>query len=119
MAREAPRSLLPSVVPEFARLRNRVEGPHLLSGVRVEGADVAGRIVAVHEAIAHAVAENHQVLVDNRGRRVGVMLLLDLPDQPAAQIDAALRAEGFDRDARRRVETDQAIAAVDEDPQLV
>ena len=67
MSGEAPRILLPGVVPDFARLRNRVERPHLLAGVRVERADVAGRIVAVHEAIADAVAEDHEVLVDNGG----------------------------------------------------
>ena len=70
-----------------------VERPHLLAGVRVEGADVARRIVAVHEPIADAVAEDHEILVDDRRRRVRVVLLVDLPDQPLAQIDDAVRAE--------------------------
>src|SRR6476646_326908 len=67
MSGEAPRILLRGVVPAFARLRNRVEGPHLLSRMGVEGADVAWWVVAVNEAIAHTVAEDHEVLVDDRG----------------------------------------------------
>ena len=93
-------SLPPGVVAELARLRNRVERPHLLAGVRVEGADVARRIVAVHQPIADAVAEDHEILVDDRRRRVRVVLLVDLPDQPFAQIDDAVRAERVDRDGR-------------------
>ena len=86
-------SLPPRVVAELARLRNRVERPDLLAGVRVERADVAGRIVAVDEPIADAVAEDHEVLVDDRRRRVRVVRLVDRPDEALAQIDDAVRAE--------------------------
>src|SRR6185295_4510679 len=119
MAVEAPRIVLPGVVAELAGLRNRVERPDLTAGVRVERADVAGRIVPIHEAIADAVAEDHEILVDPRRRRVRVVQLVDRPDEPCAQIDDPARAERLDRLAGRRVEADQAIAAVDEDAELV
>ena len=115
----APRVGAPRVVAELARLRNRPERPDLLAGVRVERADVARRIVAIHEAIADAVAENHQVLVDDRRRRVRVVRLVDFPDEPLAQIEHAVRAEAVDEAAGRGVEADQVVAAVDEDAQLV
>ena len=92
----------------------------MLAGARVEGAHVARRIVAVRQPIADAVAEDHQVLVDDRRRRVRVVLLVDRPDEPLAQVEHAVRRRSVStRRAGGRVEADQVIAAVDEDAQLV
>ena len=91
VAGEAPRISLPGVVAELARLRDGVKRPHLAAGARVERADIAGRIVAIDQAIA--VAEDDEILVHHRRRRVGVVQLVDRPHQPLAQIDRAVRAE--------------------------
>ncbi len=112
-----PRIVLPRVVAELAGLRNRVERPHLLPGARAERADVARRIILIRKAIANAVAEDHEVLVDDRRGRVCVVALVDFPDEALAQVGDAARAETLDGPARRRVEAEQAIAAVDENPQ--
>jgi hypothetical protein len=84
-----------------------------------EGAHVARRIVAIAEAIADAVAEDDEILVDHRRRRIGVVLLVDRPDQPFAQIGPAVIAERLHRQAGFRVEADQVVAAVHEDSQPV
>ena len=68
VARDARRSFLPRLVPRLAALRDGVEAPHLLAGARMEGADVARRIVLVDQPIADAVAEDDEILVDH-GRR--------------------------------------------------
>src|SRR3954452_19207636 len=57
MAGVAPRGRTPRGLTEFSRLRNRLDRPDLPAGARVESADVAGRIVAIHETIADAVPE--------------------------------------------------------------
>jgi hypothetical protein len=43
-----------------------MERPHTLARPDIEGADVAGRIVAVGQAIAYAVAEDHEIFIDDR-----------------------------------------------------
>ena len=87
--------------------------------MRVERPHVARRIVLVHKAIAYTVAEDDEILVDHRRRRVRIVLFVDLPDQPRAEIDDAVAAERVDDAASSRIETDQAVAAVDEDPERV
>src|SRR5262249_35912241 len=116
---EAPGVVLPGVVAELARLRDGVEGPDQRAGARAEGAHVAGRIVAIGQAIADAGAEDDEVLVDERGRRVRVGLAIDRPDRPPAQSDEAVLAERVDRRAGRGIEADETIAAVDEYAQRV
>ena len=96
-----------------------MERPGQLAGARVECAHVARRVVPVHQAIADAAAEDHEILVDDRRRRVRVVLLVDRPEQAFANIDDAVVAERLDRLSGFRVEADQAIAAVQEDAQLV
>src|ERR1700691_2925878 len=54
---ELPRIIAPGVVAELTSLRNSMEAPHALSGARVEGAHVAGRIVLVCQPVADAVAD--------------------------------------------------------------
>src|SRR5436190_22468393 len=85
----------------------------------MERTDVARRIVAIDEAIADTVAEDDQVLVHNGRRRIRVVRPVDRPDQPLAEIDDAVRAERLDDLTGCRVEADEPVAAVDEDPQLV
>src|SRR5216684_3855073 len=119
MSGVAPRVVAPGVVAEFTRLRDWTERPDLLARARIERANVARRIVSVHEAIADAVAENDQVLVDDRRRRVGVMRLVDLPHETAAHVDDAARPETLDRAPGGGVQTDQPIPAVHEDAKLV
>ena len=119
VAGELPRAAVPGVVAELAALRDGVELPHQLSGARVERAHVAGRIVLVGEAIADAVADDDQVLVDDRRRRVGVVLLVDRPDQAFAQIDDAVVAESRDRRAGLRIELNQLVARVEEDAKAI
>src|SRR5262249_35809892 len=63
--------------------------------------------------------EDHQILVDDRRRRVRVVRLVDLPDEPLAQIDDAVGAEARYGTTGTGVEADQTVAAVDEDPQRV
>src|SRR5215467_6236158 len=58
---------LPSVVSEFAFLRNRIEFPHAFAGMDVEGLNVAGRIFFVNEAVRDTVSKDHEILV-NQGR---------------------------------------------------
>ena len=118
MAGELPRTAVPGVDAELALLRNRVEGPDELAGARVERPHVARRIVLVHQPIADAVAEDDEILVDDRRRRVGVVLLVDGPDEALAEIDDAVLAEAFNRLSSLRIELDQAIPRVEEDAQL-
>ena len=65
--------------------------PRPLAGARVERPDVARRIVAVHQPVADAVAEDDEVLVDDRRRRVRVVLLVDRP-RPGLRRDRRCRA---------------------------
>src|SRR5712691_2966017 len=119
MSGVAPRVVAPGVVAEFTRLRDRAERPDLPAGARIERANVARRIVSVHEPIADTVAENDQVLVDDSRRRVGVVRLVDFPHEAAAQVDDAARPETLDRAPGGGVQTDQPIPAVHEEAKLV
>ena len=119
VAGERPRIVTPGVIAELARLRNRVKAPRRLPGACVERANVARRVVAVHQPVADAAAEDHQILVDDRRRGVRVVLLLDRPDEPVADVDRAVAAEGIDRQAGLRVEAEEVIPAVHEDAQPV
>src|SRR5205085_9043936 len=98
-------------------LRNGVEGPDLLAAVRVEGPDVTGRIILIDETVADAVAENDQVLVNDRRRRIRVVFLVDLPHQPLADVDRAGIAEARDRLPGGGIERDQAISGIEENAQ--
>jgi hypothetical protein len=87
--------------------------------VRVERTNVAGRIVSIDEPVPNAIAENDQILVDDRRRRVRVVGLVDLPDEALAQIENAMRAEAVDELSGCRIDAEETVAAVDEDAQLV
>jgi len=76
-----------------------------------------GGSFAVHQPIADAAAEDHEILVDDRRRRVRVVLLVDRPEQVVADVDHAVAAERVDRQSGLRVETDQPIARVQENAQ--
>ena len=54
----------PSLMADFARLRNGVESPYQLSGGRIPGAHVP--LAAQSAVVLHVGARNDQVLVDNR-----------------------------------------------------
>ena len=113
-----PRLLLPGVVAEFTRLRDRVERPEQLAGADVPRAHQAlGVVVRLHrQAFAERRADDDHVLGDGR-RRVEADLaglqidLLALADDGAdLHVDDAVGAEAGDRHAGLRVERDQAIA---------
>ncbi len=76
-----------------------------------------GRVVLVHQAIADAVAQDHQVAVDERRRGVRVVLAVDWPQQVFGQIDLAVLAEARHRQAGLGIERNQAMAGVEEDAQ--
>src|SRR6185503_5018399 len=69
----------PSVVPELARTRDRMERPHELAVARVEGLHAAAR-----RAVAAREARDHEAVVVERRRRdaeaVSVSFGLRLPD---------------------------------------
>src|SRR5206468_2668761 len=60
-----PSVLRPSVVSEFARMRNGVEGPNQFSGVDVVGAKIAGSRAII---LSGRGSEDHQVF-ENASRR--------------------------------------------------
>ena len=78
---------------ELTRLGNRIEAPHPLAGAYVERLDVTWRIALVDEPIADAVPDHHEILVDDRRRRVRVVSLVDAPQNVRCQVDFAVRAE--------------------------
>jgi hypothetical protein len=119
VAGELPRVLLPRLVAELAGLGNGVERPHQLAGPRVKRPHVARRVVSVHQAVAYAAPYDHEIAVHDGRRRVGVVPLVDRPQQPLGQVDLAAVAERSHAFSGCGVERDQAIAAVDEDPQRV
>src|SRR5262245_22451460 len=101
VAAPLPRSLLPGVVAEFARSRNRIELPELLARADIEGADEALRVraVAITEPFEHRRADNHRVVDDGRRRvqanftllEVDLLVLAD--DDSNLQVDNAVLAE--------------------------
>jgi len=119
MAGEAPRSVVPRVVAELAALRDGVERPHLAAGARVEGTDITRRVLLVREAIPDAVAEDHDVLVDDWRRCLRVVLPVDVPDEALGEVDLAVPAEGRDGLTGLRVQRDEAVARVEEDADVV
>src|SRR5262245_6603625 len=68
VARPFPRSVLPGLVAELARHRDRVEAPELLARPDVEGAHETFRVraVAVPEAFEHRRADDDDVADDGR-----------------------------------------------------
>ena len=113
-----PRTVLPRVVAQLARLRNSLEAPYALAGAHVEGLDVPRGIAAVHEPIADAVAEDDQVPPHDWGRRVGVVLATHGAREVRGEIDLAAVAERRDGLAGGRVQRDQAPSRIDEDATL-
>src|SRR5579864_9658159 len=92
-----------------------MEAPDLPASPRIEGPNIARRVLSVRQAVADAVAKNDEVLVDDRRRRVRVARRVDGPPQPLRQIDDAVCAKRRDRRAGRGVETHELRAAVQED----
>ena len=70
VAVDRPRVLLPRLVAELARTRNRVELPELLAGPHVEGAHQALGVVVRRDgrAFAERDADDHDVSGDDRRR---------------------------------------------------
>ncbi len=81
VARELPRLRAPRLDARLALVGHGVEAPHLPPGLRVERAHVTRRILLVRQPVADAIAENDEVLVDDRRRRVRVALGIDRPAQ--------------------------------------
>ena len=75
VAGDRPRVLLPRLVPKFPRLRNRIEDPHALPGPHIERLNRPGRIAFVLQAIGDAAPDNHQILVNDRGRGLSHLYL--------------------------------------------
>ena len=65
VARVLPGIVLPGLVPELPRLRNRVEGPAQLASHRIEAADVSGRRVGMVRRVRDRRADDHGVAADH------------------------------------------------------
>lgn len=102
----------------LAFLWDEVELPHQLSRADIEGLHDAWRIVAIDEAVPHAVADDDEILVDDGRRGLCVMQTIGSPRQVLGQIDLAPVPEAGDRLAGGRVECNQPPAAVHEDAPL-
>ena len=102
-----PGALRPRGVPEFARMRNGVEGPAQRARPHVVGANVTrgGR-----QPLADAAADDHQILVDDSGRRESHALRLRIAAEILAQVDPPGGAEGIERLSRRGVERVNEVA---------
>src|SRR5262245_56513961 len=101
----------------LARLRYCVEPPDLFARPRVECAHVARRVALIRQSIAHAVAEDDEIPVDDGRRRVRVVTRIDRPAEPLGQIDRSVRAERRDRFAGLAIERDELRTTVHEDAQ--
>ena len=112
------RALFPGVPAELAGIRYGVKAPYPLTRSCVEGLHVTRRIVAIADPIAHAIADNHQVAVHHRRRRIRVLQLIHGATQIFGEIDFAVRAERRDRFARSGVERDELPPGIDENPSL-
>src|SRR5438093_8508996 len=115
VARDGPRLLLPRVVPELARPRNRVERPQPAAGADVEAAHAPLRVVVRlrRAALEERRPDHHDAVFRDRRRRVHadlagheIDLLLLAEHDPVLQVDDAVPAEGSDRRAGARVERD-------------
>ena len=115
----APRFVLPGLAPELPLLGDGVEAPDERTGARVVGPDVARRDAAVDEAIADRAADDHQVLVHHRRRVELEVAALDRPDQVLAQVQHPVLAERRHHLAALGVDAEQAVAARQEDAQVV
>ncbi len=122
-----PRLVLPRVVAELARSRNRVERPEQLAGLHVEGAHQPLGVVVRRDrhAFLERRADQHDVADDGR-RRVQADLAglqLDLlalaGDRAFLQIDHAALAERRDHRAVLGVQRDQAVAGGDVEDAVV
>src|SRR5687768_10806981 len=118
VAHARPRAVLPCLVAELAWLRDRIEAPDATSRSYVEGLYVARWIALVHEAVADTVADDDEISIHDRRRRVRVMLLLDAPENVRGEIHLAIRAERWNGTPGRGVERDETPPARDEDATL-
>ena len=115
----APRVVFPGFVAELAWLRSGVEAPHPFSSPHVERLHVARWVVLVGEAVADTVADDHQVLIHNRWRRVGVVKFVHLPDEVAGEVDLAAAPKAGNRRSSGRIQSDESPTAVDEHASLL
>ena len=116
VAYPVPGAVLPGVVSELAGLRDQVEGPDQLAGRRAERLHVARRVALVDEAVPDAVPHDHQVLEDDRRRRLRVVEAVDGPKELRGEVDLAALPEGGVGLAGDGVDRDEPPAAVQEDP---
>ena len=99
---------LPGVVPELARMGDRVERPAKLAGPHVEGPHVTGRRVRAHE-VGDGRADDHDVSHDRAGRTDVVLpriveggYAVEQADLTAvAEIAAGLSGGGVQREEAR------------------
>ena len=106
----------PGVVAEFARMRNGVEAPAELAGAHVVGAYVARR---GGQSLGRPPADDQHVLIDDARGGQHHRLLRRIASEIAAQIDAAVAAEGRDRLAGSRVQRVDVAARRGEDSPVV
>src|SRR5215467_10241214 len=71
----------PSIVSEFALLRNWIEFPYTFAGMDVEGLNVAWRIFFVNETVRDTVSKDHEILVNQRRGGIRVVELINRPQQ--------------------------------------
>ena len=113
------RTVLPRVPAKLARIRNRLEGPDAFARAHVKRLHVTRRVIAIAQPVTHAVSDDHDVAVDNRWGRVGVVQLVDRPAQPADEIHLARLAKARDGHTGACVQRNELPSRIDEDTSLL
>ena len=120
MTGDAPRLVLPGVGPErVVRLRDGEEDPAALARARIECLHRPGRVVLALDTVRDSTADDHQVVVDHRGRGLVVLFGRHFSPVPLGEQDAAVVPEARDQLAGGGIDRVEAGAAVEKQVQLV
>src|SRR5205823_12858501 len=106
----------PRLVAEFARTRDRVEGPTNRTGAHVVRANVARRRALL---FADARALDEKILIDGAGASRHKTRVPDVAAEALREIDRARITKGANRIAGARVESVEAAAGSEEDASLI
>src|SRR5439155_15915360 len=116
---DRPRVLLPRLVTKFPRLRNRIENPHALPGPHIERLNRPGRIAFVLQAIGDAAPDNHQILVNDRGRGLSHLYLGVVVSQAFPQHRVAVLTKTGHQLTGSSIDREETVVAIHEDARLV